>query len=333
MQMSIDQKSMRKARARLQQLHAEAEEEQKSRENKVYSSMPRIRELDTSIRFTMLNAMAYALSTNEEDQEQMQRCREENQRLQEERTSLLISAHLPASYLDDLYYCSVCKDTGFLRSGKMCKCLEALYKDEQRKELSTLLKLGNETFDTFSLDWYSNEPLPGESESPREIMDLTYEACFRYAQSFSARSANLLLTGSTGLGKTFLSACIARVVFEKGFSVVYETSIDIFSKYETVHFGRDSDLDSIKEDIARIENCDLLILDDLGTEMVTAFTTSTLYSIINGRLISGKKTIISTNFSPEELHRRYNGQIYSRIAGEYQTLRFCGKDIRLQKKL
>ena len=138
------------------------------------------------------------------------------------------------------------------------------------------------------------------------------------------------MTGAPGLGKTFLSACIAREVSAKGFSVVYDTAAHVFAQFERSKFSREDE--AAEADVHRCMNCDLLILDDLGSELATAFVTSALYQVVNTRLITGKKTILSTNLTPEELGRRYSPAILSRLEGEYQVLTFFGEDIRKQKR-
>ena len=169
--------------------------------------------------------------------------------------------------------------------------------------------------------------------SPRENMELVYEVCLNYAQKFGRfYFKNLFLSGAPGLGKTFLSACIARTVSEKGFSVVYDPAGHVFSQFESAKFRRDDDGDTAGEDVERCMNCDLLILDDLGTEMTTSFVQSALYQLLNGRLLAGKSTVISTNLDPEELGRRYGAPLLSRLEGEYQLLPFVGTDIRRLKR-
>ena len=158
---------------------------------------------------------------------------------------------------------------------------------------------------------------------------MVYDVCANYAHQFGRKPANLLLFGAPGLGKTFLSAAIAREVSDEGYSVVYDTAGHIFERFETQKFGREEGADG---DVERILNCDLLILDDLGTEMTTAFVQSALYQIINTRLMEKKSTILSTNLMPGEIARRYSPQIASRIEGEYQLLPFFGEDIRKLKK-
>ena len=191
-----------------------------------------------------------------------------------------------------------------------------------------LLDLGGQSFDTFSYEWYDSEVWPEYGCSPLANMETVREICGNYAHTFGPQSGNLLFTGAPGLGKTFLSACIAREVSDHGFSVVYDTAISVFSRYEDAKFRPDEVSDA---DVRRCESCDLLILDDLGTEMTTAFVQSALYQIVNGRMLSGRSTIISTNLAPEELGHRYGAPILSRIEGAYQILPFFGEDIRTKQ--
>ena len=236
---------------------------------------------------------------------------------------------LPSDYLEEKPKCPRCNDTGFLGS-EVCACLRAYYASEQNKELSGLLDLGSQCFENFNFDYYSPLPDAELGVSPRTNMERVYDICQDYAHEFSPKSGSLLLTGGTGLGKTFLSASIARVVSASGHSVVYDTAGHIFSRFEAQKFGRDDgEADSA---VSRALGCDLLILDDLGTELMTSFVHSAMYQIVNTRLITGKKTVISTNLSPDELGRRYGAPVLSRLQGEYQILLFFGEDIRRQKR-
>ena len=177
-------------------------------------------------------------------------------------------------------------------------------------------------------DLYDSAVWDSYGVSPRANMERNFDVCRDFARQFSRGSGSLLLSGGTGLGKTFLSACIAREVSDAGFSVVYDTAISVFSRYEDAKFRPDEVSDA---DVRRCESCDLLILDDLGTEMTTAFVQSALYQIVNGRMLSGRSTIISTNLAPEELGHRYGAPILSRIEGAYQILPFFGEDIRTKQ--
>ena len=216
----------------------------------------------------------------------------------------------------------------------MCRCLKQLCAQEQIRELSKLLDLGEQSFDTFRIDYYSQAVYPGQGISPRENMEQNFNVCWNYANKFGRVAIkNLFLSGPPGLGKTFLSACIARMVSENGFSVVYDTAVNIFSQFETRKFLRDSqDGLEARDETKRYLNCDLLILDDLGSELTTQFTQSALYEVINTRLVGGRHTVISSNLSIGEAAQRYAPQTASRLDGEYHTLEFFGDDIRLLRK-
>ena len=193
-----------------------------------------------------------------------------------------------------------------------------------------MLDVSTQSFDTFELDWYDTEP-GAFSRSPRETMERNFTVCRRFAQGFGHSGGNLLLFGDPGLGKTFLSASIARVVSEDGFSVVYDTAGHVFARCEAAKFRSDEEPDAA-EDVRRYEKSDLLILDDLGTEMTTAFVQSALYQLVNSRLLAGKSTVINTNLTPPELGVRYGAAVRSRLEGEYTVLPFIGRDIRKLKR-
>lgn len=257
----------------------------------------------------------------------IERIRDESLGLLARRAELLSEQGWPTDWLDGAWSCPRCRDTGFVE-GRMCQCLRELYEKQRSKALSALLKLGNESFETFDLQYYSDNAEEG-GLSPRAQMKQVYDFCREYALHFGSGAVNLLFRGSTGLGKTFLSACIARVVSEKGFSVVYETTADAITAFEKQKFRPSEEADDLVE---RLTGCELLILDDLGTEMITEFSKSAVYTLINSRLIGRKTTIVSTNLSAADMARLYTPQICSRLEGEYQDLPFVGKDIRQIKK-
>ena len=330
--MAYDGKVMRRA---LRQFESDKQRRARlfaQRRTEIYKKVPRLLEIDALLRSTMSQIIAGALQKGQDPQRAIAAIRDNNLSLQRERGRLLRDAGYPEDALEEKPACPLCRDSGY-RESKMCRCLQAYYTREQIAELSKLLPMGEETFDTFSFEWYSSSVEGNYGRSPRAMAEHHFDVCRDYANQFGSKSGNLLLFGNPGLGKTFLSACIARVVSEKGHSVVYDTASNIFSQFESSKFRRFDDDDSSDDDVNRYKNCDLLIIDDLGTEMLTSFVQSTLYQIINGRLISGRKTIISTNLSPEQIGKRYGTQILSRIEGEYEILPFIGKDIRLQKKM
>ena len=325
--MAYDGRLLRLAQERYETDRSIREAEQSAQRAAIYTRRPRLREIDEELRRTASRVLAAALRRGQDPLPEIQRLKEQNLNLQAERKTLLAELGLTEGDPDNTPLCSLCGDTGY-RGGQMCRCLKAYYVEEERKELSKLLDLGGQSFDTFDTDWYDGQRAPGKTKSAREHMEWVYDTCVEYAHNFGKRPANLLLFGRPGLGKTHLSAAIAREVSGKGYSVVYDTAGHVFERFEAQKFGRDE----ADRDVERVLNCDLLILDDLGTEMITTFVQSALYQIINGRLLEKRSTIVSTNLMPEALAQRYSPQIASRIEGEYQLLPFVGEDIRTLKK-
>lgn len=328
--MAYDGKIMRRALEKYEEDRRAREERYQERRESVFRRSPRLREIDRELRSVMGRLVAVTFQRGVDPAAEVARLREENLRLQQERRALLERLGLTADCLEERPACPLCGDTGY-RNGRACRCLRNYYAREQQRELSRMLDLGSQSFDTFSLDWYSEECNPALGISARENMDWVCRTCRRYAENFETVSGNLLLTGRPGLGKTHLSAAIAREVSAGGFSVVYDTAAHIFERFEARKFGREAG-EAVEADVERVADCDLLILDDLGTEMTTPFVQSALYGIINGRITDRRATILSTNLKLDELARRYTPQIASRIEGEYQVLPFFGEDIRRLKR-
>ena len=245
---------------------------------------------------------------------------------QQEREWILESSELDTDLLDDAPICPKCGGSGYIGTS-MCVCLRELCRQQQEKEVALLADDGQH-FGAFRLEYYSDRPDPKTGISPRAIMSRGLDVCREYAETFSLTSGNLLFNGGTGLGKTFLSACIARVVAANGFSVAYETASHLFSKMEKHRFHPDEE--SALE-MKRINDCDLLIIDDLGTELPGQFVTAVLYSLINDRLLAGKPMVVSTNLTIDEVGQRYSPQIRSRLQGSFRLLPFVGQDIRVLK--
>lgn len=326
--MSYDAAVLRRAEARLEDARRQRGSALAARRAEVEERVPRVAEIDARLRRTLLD-VARATFRGGDPTEEINALRDENLALQAERERLLAAAGYPADVLEDKPACPKCGDRGWVGTN-MCDCLKILCAQEQIKELSKLLDLGEQSFQNFRLDYYSTEMDPAMGISPRENMTRVLEICRNYAQKFGKfYFDNLFLFGKPGLGKTFLSACIARVVSENGFSVVYDTAGNVFSAFEERKFSRDDE--EAREETNRYLNCDLLILDDLGSELTTALTQATLYTLINTRLVAGRRTVISSNLSMEEVHRRYSPQIASRLTGEFRTLPFVGEDIRLKR--
>ncbi len=321
--MGYSMEVVRRARERLAQARSDRERENREHLAMAYEQQPRLREIDRQLRMTMASA-ARAAFAGGEAVKLMEQAKRENQALQLERRRIVESC-FEEGFLDETPICSICSGSGYVGSS-MCDCLAELCRQEQKKEL-TFLSAGRESFDQFRLDYYSDKPTPA-GFVPRVIMEKTYQTCRRYAFGFHNKAGNLLFSGNTGLGKTFLSACIARAVADQGYSVVYESAGKLFQTLEKARFEAN---DENRRAAAKYAECDLLIVDDLGTELPGQFVTAALYSLINDRLLECRPTIISTNLSEEELVRRYNPQIASRLRGSYKRVAFVGDDIRLLK--
>lgn len=247
-----------------------------------------------------------------------------NLKAQAKRKELLKSAGFPEDYLDVKYTCEICKDTGYNKEF-YCQCYRKLIRDVAREALGANSPLKKCTFDSFRADRYPDVTDTVIGINQREHMKNNYEYCKDYAENFTPDSQGLFMYGKTGLGKTHLSLAIANEVIDRGYDVYYGSVQSIMDKLEAEHFGRLPREDSIKEDIL---NCDLLIIDDLGTEFSTQFTNAELYNILNSRILASLPTIISTNLSIEEVAERYSQRVASRIIGSTMAIYFCGKDIR-----
>lgn len=314
---------VRRASARLAEAKADRESMQQARMQQVYSQMPRIRQIDMQMRQTMALAAQAAFTRGTDVATAMEQAKQANLTLQAERKALL-EANFPPDFLNEEPICPLCGGNGYIGTA-MCRCLQELCREEQKKEIAVLAS-DDQTFGNFRLDYYSSQ-LVGK-HSPRSIMERTFDTCRRYAANFSPAAGNLLFSGGTGLGKTYLSACVAREVTEKGFSVAYETAAHLFSKLEKNRFNPD---EASQQAVEKVEKADLLIIDDLGTELPGNFVTAALYALVNDRLLAGKPMVISTNLTIEEVGRRYSPQIASRLQGNFMLLPFVGQDIRILK--
>ena len=316
---------VRRARERLASAKADRESENQQHLYEAYRKVSRLQQIDRAMRETMAEAAKAVFLKGVDGRAIMEQAKQTNLALQRERNGL-IAENFEEGYLDESPICSRCGGSGYVGS-TMCECLAELCRQDQKKEM-TLLSGGKETFQQFRLDYYPDQYDPKYGASPRAIMERNFQNCRRYATTFTTASGNLLFVGGTGLGKTFLSACVAKAVAERGYSVVYETASRLFSKLEQAKFGGGEEA---KKEANKYMECDLLILDDLGTEMPGQFVTAALYGLVNDRLQEGKPMVISTNLNVDELNRRYSPQIASRLHGNFARLIFVGDDIRVMK--
>ena len=316
---------IQRARARLAQAKEDRESENRQHLAQAYAQVPRIREIDMELRRTMAQAAQAAFLQGSDGRAQLEAVRLQNLELQQER-AILARENFEEGFLDDSPLCANCGGSGYVGS-HMCECLRELCRQEQKKEISVLAG-SKESFSQFRLDYYPDRIDSKFGVSPRVLMERYFNQCRRYALTFSQNSGNLLFVGGTGLGKTFLSACIARAVADRGFSVMYETASHMFTKLEKAKF---SPSEENRREADKLMECDLLIIDDLGTEMPGQFVTSALYCLVNDRILEGKPMVISTNLNIDEIKRRYSPQIGSRLEGNFVGMTFLGEDIRVLK--
>lgn len=243
---------------------------------------------------------------------------------QDKRRKLLVANGFTEDWLDVRYTCPKCKDKGSV-GGYACECYKLLLRSIEYEKLCSKLPVNKCRFDNFKLDYYPE----GAGISPRRRMESVLGYCKAYADDFSLSSPSLLLYGKTGLGKTHLSLAIAGKAVEAGYGVIYMTAQNLFNRLEREKFGR-GDGENTEQAIL---DCDLLIIDDLGSEFSTQLTVSALYNIVNCRGLEEKPTIISTNLVPDELKSTYSDRIASRILSAYTILQFDGADIRQLKTL
>ena len=292
------------------------------RAQEVRRAIPEIAKIDRELSLTGLEVFSASLSGGD-TASKIAEIRAKNESLQARRAELLVANGYPADYSDVKYDCTKCGDTGFVEN-KMCSCMkEALtLAGIESSGFANLIK--EQGFDNFSLDYYK------KNATHYDIMGKNLEFLKDYANNFDAKkSSSILMMGGTGLGKTHLSSAVAYEVIEKGNDVFYTGAIDLFSQFEIQRFK--SYNNEPNELIERYFECDLLIIDDLGTEMINQFSVSTLYNLLNDRLSRKKPTIVSTNLSQDEIMKKYTDRITSRMFGEYKIVFFAGTDIRAQK--
>lgn len=251
-------------------------------------------------------------------------------RLEAHKKELLLSLGKPADYLDDIYTCPICKDSGYVDNNR-CTCftkkaIDLVYSDSNLKNITS-----NQNFGTFSYEWYDNEHTDSATGlTPYNNMQLIVKKCHQFIDNFDTTFSNMLFYGNTGVGKTFLVNCIAKELLDSSHSVIYLTAIELFERLEKRDFNRDYKRDIDFDDSIGdyLYESDLLIIDDLGTETSNSYTNSRLFHIINERILRRKSVIISTNLTGGELRDRYSERVSSRIASSYNIFKMYGDDIR-----
>ena len=303
------------------------------RKNDVYKQIPEVKEIEDQINKVGLEMMKLVLKNPSNKETLSLEAKEKIQALTKKKQDLLDKWNVPKGYLEIQYECNLCKDRGFLPNGKKCNCLKQAIINESYKmsNLSRTLEKQNQC--TYDDSIFSDEIDPNSGISPRQNMQLILSDCDDFIYDFDKdNDKNLLFYGDTGLGKTFMSSYIAKELLDKGYLVIYQTAFKMFEIIEEYKF-RNSDNHLSREDYENLFECDLLIIDDLGTELTNSFTISELFIILNTRLLNGKKTIISTNLNPAQLGELYSQRIFSRIFDKFKMIKFIGADLRWQNKI
>ena len=304
-----------------------AQSEADARKLELQMKIPGLWDLDREIASAGSEIMGavFSSATREEKDAKMKAAQERNRMLLEKRMHLLMENGYPANYTDVSYECSACGDTGFIGT-KMCACMRRalILAGYESSGIANLLR--TQSFETFSLDYYKQNP------QVFRLMQYNFESLRGFAESFAThRGENFLLIGGTGRGKTHLSSAVAGRVIENGYDAYYISAVNLFRIFDDLQFRRnrsDEEEAALRNERARCFEADLLILDDLGTELTNQFTVSVLYDVIDTRINSKKSTLISTNLNHEELRKRYWDRVTSRLFGEYKPLVFEGFDVR-----
>ena len=307
------------------------------RKQELYKILPELFFIDQELantHFKLVHDILSSGSTAIETAERIEKTKLGNQELQRKRIEILKNNGYPEDYTKPQYECICCKDTGY-QGDDMCMCLKKSLSAEGLRYSGLGEMTKNQSFENFNLKYYSKEK-DKTGTSPYNVMKSNLDNCIKFADEYKtpefekSQNKNLFFCGNTGLGKTHLSSAIARELINKGFDVVYDTAQKIVYAFEKERFSKTGEYD---EDVTeRYLNCDLLIIDDLGTEYSGAMSISTIYNIINSRLVTNKNTIISSNMTITQLQTRYDDRIVSRILGEFTMLKFIGGDIRYEKK-
>lgn len=302
--------------------------EQDERIREVYEKIPQVEALNDEIAAVMARAGRKLLAG---DQAGAAALKEEAGALKEQKYEYLSRGGFPRDYMEMRYRCPDCRDTGYT-DGKKCHCfrqmeIETLYDQSNIKDILT-----RENFDTLSMEYYDRERIDERSGmTVYDYMSMVIGECWTFVENFGKEKGSILFTGSTGCGKTFLSNCIARELIRRCYSVVYLTATDMFDILSESRFGSRDEEES-RDKAAYILDCDLLIMDDLGTELINTFTASQLFYCINERLNRKKGTIISTNLALNRMQDEFTERVTSRIMSQYKVLPLIGEDLRLVRR-
>lgn len=300
----------------------------------IRKQIPAIAELDNQIRDMNIDAALSSLHDEPVDKEELTR---HTNALIEEKYRILTQSGYPADYLSPIYTCDKCKDSGFINN-EPCECYRQRVVKRQYQNSHLEQILSQENFQTFRSDFYSEQPDGIHELSPRKNIENIRQSLVKYIAGVEAyfqgdpnQKGNILFQGNTGVGKTFLSNCVAKELLDMGYALLYTSAGTLFDQISDVIMNKNQFSDS-HEFYHATGECDFLIIDDLGTEFTNSFTASCLYSLINDRLRRRKPTIISTNLSLTEIRNHYSERIFSRICDSYLIYTIYGEDIRFARR-
>ena len=302
--------------------------ELRERREAIYMKLPRLEEIERELSMLGVSTAKLVLMQPESREAALVQMQEKQKELRTERELLMAKNCMSPSLLKMEYVCNTCEDTGYV-GNEPCACMKHKLMDRLYDQSNVRDVIKAENFDTFDLRLFSEEVVPAEGISPKENAQRNLRMAMAFAENFTGD--NLLLYGGAGRGKTFLCNCIAKDVLEQGKTVLYLTAGQLFRQLEEIRFHRDEEEEMPDWD-AELLGADLLIIDDLGTEFSTVFTTSELFRIINDRKLKKKPVVISTNLDYKALMDQYSDRVMSRIIGDFVTLKFFGEDIRMKKK-
>lgn len=319
--MNLNEQYFDKAMAMLEARRRQNKLTEEQRHDEVCRKIPEYAKLEELLADTSRKLIMIIINDKENAEEKLKKLEEGNLGIQRNMTALLKQGGFPEDYLQPIYSCPICQDKG-TANGRWCECFQRLMLNAAAEELNSVSPLKLSTFDSFRLDYYSDESDPAVGASPRAVMKRNLEFCKSYAESFSLNSNGIYMSGGTGLGKTHLSLAIADAVIRKGHSVIYGSAPELLRVLEREFYGR-SDGDTMDT----LTKCDLLILDDLGAEMEKQQYTSLVYELVNARVSRNLPMVVSSNLSVTELQQRYHDRICSRLFS-YEMLMFIGADVR-----
>ncbi len=321
------------------QIQAEDRRDQQIRIREIYDKIPEYGRIESDIVAACASAarqraLGTAGNVSSDSQALISSLREHTETLQSRQKELLREYGFPEDYADMRYQCPLCQDTGW-HDGQKCRCFQAAVSAELAIHSNLGILLEEENFSTFNLDYYPVEKDKKLGISPRRNMEDILDRCREFIRHFDDQPSNLFIYGKTGVGKTFLTHCIAKELLDQSKTVLYLTSFELIEIFETHTFGSPETSEDLSENALfdALMDCDALIIDDLGTEMTNTFTISQLFLCINERQLRKKSTIISTNLSLEEIQDIYSERIFARIISYYDILLLVGDDIRIRKAL